>query len=55
MLKEHYILISTQGKRTFMMTNHDLHSFIVFENPMREVDKYGNTLVYYSTIKIRRI
>ncbi|AMM43958.1 hypothetical protein FDG95_gp584 [Pectobacterium phage vB_PcaM_CBB] len=52
---QHYILTSTQGNRTFMMTSHDLHSFIVFDNPKSEVDKHGNTLVYFSTIHIRRI
>lgn len=50
-----YILTSTQGNRTFMMTSHDLHTFIVFDNPIKEVDKHGNTLVYFSTIQIRRI
>ncbi len=50
-----HILVSTRHNRTFMMTSYDIKTLILFDNPVSEVDEYGNTLVYYSSISIRNM
>lgn len=50
-----HILVSTQHNRTFLMTSEAIKTFVIFENPVKEVDRYGNTLVYYSSITVRNM
>jgi hypothetical protein len=48
-------LVSTHNGRTFMITSYEPKTLVVFEDPIKEVDANGNTLLYYSTIQIRKM
>ena len=48
-------LISTRNGRTFMITSYEPKTLVVFENPVKQVDSNGNTLLFYSTIQIRKM
>ncbi len=48
-------LMSTLRGKTLMMTSYDPNTLVVFEKPVKEIDSNGNTLVYYSSIQLRRM
>jgi hypothetical protein len=50
-----YFLVSTNNGRTYMITNYDPKTLIVFENPVKTVDSDGNFLLFYSSIQIRKM
>ncbi|AQW88920.1 hypothetical protein pEaSNUABM50_00395 [Erwinia phage pEa_SNUABM_50] len=54
-MKNPVYLMSTHNGRTFMMTSYDPKTIVIFENPVKELDKDGNELVFYTTIEIRKM
>lgn len=50
-----HILVSTRHNRTFLMTSDAINTLVIFDNPVKEIDSNGNTLVYYSSISVRNM
>ena len=54
-MKSPKILVSTRNGKTYMLTSYDPKTLVVFEDPEKKVDDNGNVVLYYSTIKIRKM
>lgn len=55
MNKLYLCLSSTVGNKTFFMTNHDINTLVVFENPSKTLDSTNHSMVVYNSIQILKL